>query len=277
MNSFNLKRWIRWIALAIVFAFACGFLANWQLNRREQVVKVIQRVERNYDHQRVRLSVMVPRPTEFKLSREYRRVWVAGSYVPTPPILIRNRPLDGVQGFEQLMAFRLENGRVIYVDRGWLATGDNPSVPAKMPLPSAGHMLLVGRLKQAEPLDSRSAPTNQAQSITPSALAEQARLQTPAKFGSAGVYLASYLLLEQESLKGPTGTLTTKPSLDEGNHLSYAFQWVIFAVMAFAAIGWGIRQEKLQARAAADPTFVIKKRRRVGDADKAAEDALLGD
>ncbi|MEY2946460.1 MAG: hypothetical protein RL243_1244, partial [Actinomycetota bacterium] len=28
------KRWIRWIAVAVVFAIACGFLANWQWNRR---------------------------------------------------------------------------------------------------------------------------------------------------------------------------------------------------------------------------------------------------
>lgn len=255
--------------MAVVFSVACGFLANWQLNRREQVVKVIQRVERNYDHQRVRLSVMVPNRRDFKLSREYRRVWVSGNYLTTRPILIRNRPLDGVQGFQMLSAFKLDSGEIIFVDRGWVATGDNPSVAAKTVSPNLGTQLLVGRLKASEPLDDRSAPAYQSQSITPTALAEQ--LHLPA----ASVYSASYLLLEQESLKADTGKLSVKPSLDEGNHLSYAFQWVIFAVMAFLAIAWGIRQEKLQARALADPNFVIKKRKRVGDDDKAAEDALL--
>jgi cytochrome oxidase assembly protein ShyY1 len=51
----SVSRWLRWFALAVVFAIACAFLANWQLNRREQVVKIIERIDRNYSHQRVRL------------------------------------------------------------------------------------------------------------------------------------------------------------------------------------------------------------------------------
>ena len=35
-----------------------------------------------------------------------------------------------------------------------------------------------------------------------------------------------------------------KPSLDEGNHLSYALQWVLFGLMAFGAFIWAIRNER---------------------------------
>ena len=271
MTSFNLRRWTRWIALALVFSVACGFLANWQLDRRTQIVKVIQRVERNYDHQRVGLATMVPIKSSFKLSREYRRVWVAGRYLSLKPTLIRNRPMDGDQGFQEVFPFQLTSGEVIFIDRGWLPTGDSPSMPNETPVPSGGNVTLVGRLRQAEPLDSRSAPSGQAQSITPSALAK--------RYGVApgSLYSGCYLLLEQESPAAAFGKLAQKPSLDEGNHLSYAFQWVIFAIMSFLAIAWGIRQERLQLKAANDPGFVVKKRKRVGDADKEAEDAILGD
>jgi cytochrome oxidase assembly protein ShyY1 len=35
-----------------------------------------------------------------------------------------------------------------------------------------------------------------------------------------------------------------KPSLDEGNHLSYALQWLLFGLMAFAAFVWAYRNDK---------------------------------
>jgi cytochrome oxidase assembly protein ShyY1 len=35
-----------------------------------------------------------------------------------------------------------------------------------------------------------------------------------------------------------------KPSLNEGNHLSYALQWILFGLMAFGALIWAIRNER---------------------------------
>lgn len=264
-----MARWVRWTSLAVVFAVACGFLSNWQLNRRIQIVKVIERVERNYDHQRVRLDLMVPQLRDFKMSREYRRVWLAGSYLPKKTVLIRNRPLDGIQGFQVVTPFRLESGEIILMDRGWVPTGDSPAVPAFLPLPSSQPQLVVGRLKATEPKDSRTAPNRQTLSINSQAIAKQVNL------AGQPIYSGAYLLLEQESIVSRTGKLSSKPSLNEGNHLSYAFQWVIFAVMAFIAVGWAVRKEQVSTRMQADPTFVVKKRRRVGDEDNAAEDALL--
>jgi cytochrome oxidase assembly protein ShyY1 len=215
--------------------------------------------------------VLVPDPHKFKISREYRRVWVAGNYEGQKTILVRNRPLNGIQGFQVVTPLRLTSGDYILVDRGWVPTGASPAVPARFPKPGNSELLVVGRLKSTEPVDSRTAPSGQTLSINAKAIFKQVGL------ANAQVYTGSYLLLEQESIAAPTGKLSTKPSLNEGNHLSYAFQWVLFALMAFAAIGWGIRQDRLMARAAQDPTFVIKKRKRVGDEDKAAEDALLDD
>jgi len=272
------KRWLRWLALALIFSVACGFLSNWQLNRREQVVKVIQRIERNYDHQRVRLTTLVPSLHEFKPSREYRKVWVQGRYLNAGVTLVRNRPLNGVPGFEELVPFQIDSSAdtqasVIWVDRGWLPLGETPEAPKATPLPKTGSMLVVGRLLSSEAADSRSAPRGQTQSIYLLGLAKTlgAGLHLPVK----SFYSGAYLQLVQESEPGPTGTLADKPSLDEGNHLSYAFQWVIFAIMAFVALGWAIKSERTHLRAAQDPNFVPKKRKVVGQADMNAEDDLL--
>jgi hypothetical protein len=67
------------------------------------------------------------------------------------------------------------------------------------------------------------------------------------------------------------------PELTEGNHLSYALQWILFALMSMLALVWGVRQEREFRKIATDPTYIPKKRRKqLGDEDKAVEDALLG-
>lgn len=269
----SVTRWLRWFALAVVFAIACAFLANWQLNRREQVVKVIQRIDRNYGHQRVRLEVMVPNLAEFKLSRQYRKVWVHGHYLVSQAKLVRNRPQNGSQGFVQIVPFQLDNGKVIVINRGWLPAGQSPERPDRIPGIPRGVLYIDGRLQAGEGPTATNTPPHQVTSI-----------DLPSMARSSGVlksefYTGAYLELSAESpaSKGFTPKQASRPDITEGNHLSYAFQWVIFAIMAFVALGWAIRQERLHLRAAKDPTFVIKKRKRVGDEDNAAEDALLGD
>jgi cytochrome oxidase assembly protein ShyY1 len=269
----SVSRWLRWFALAVVFAVACAFLANWQLNRREQVVKIIERIDRNYSHQRVRLEVMVPKLDQFKLSRQYRKVWVHGHYLIKQQELVRNRPQNGAQGFTQIVPFELDNGKVIVIDRGWLPAGQSPERPDRVSQVPSGNLYIDGRLQPGEGATATNTPPHQVTNIDLPYLAKTAGIP------EAAFYTAAYLQLSGESPapKGFTPQKEVRPDITEGNHLSYAFQWVIFAVMAFIALGWAIRQERLHLRAKNDPTFVIKKRRRVGDEDNAAEDALLAE
>jgi hypothetical protein len=84
-----------------------------------------------------------------------------------------------------------------------------------------------------------------------------------------------YLRMVSESVKVENYPLPlSRPQLDEGNHLSYALQWILFAVMGFFALGWAIRQERLARRIASDPSYVPKQRKKVGDDDKNFEDAI---
>jgi hypothetical protein len=71
-----------------------------------------------------------------------------------------------------------------------------------------------------------------------------------------------------------------KPVADEGPHLSYAFQWIVFGVMAFFGLGWAVRREYRilnqddpaeQARAAERALKAARKPR----SDAEIEDALL--
>jgi cytochrome oxidase assembly protein ShyY1 len=67
----------------------------------------------------------------------------------------------------------------------------------------------------------------------------------------------------------------TRPLLDEGNHLSYAVQWVIFAVMGFFALFWAIRQERDYRRMELDSNYVPRSAKRKSNLDSTIEDEIL--
>ncbi|MCX6478149.1 MAG: SURF1 family protein, partial [Micrococcales bacterium] len=67
----------------------------------------------------------------------------------------------------------------------------------------------------------------------------------------------------------------SKPTLDEGNHLSYAVQWILFDLMGFFALFWAIRQEQEYRRIEKDPTYVPRSRRNRKRSDGDIEDELL--
>jgi cytochrome oxidase assembly protein ShyY1 len=75
----------------------------------------------------------------------------------------------------------------------------------------------------------------------------------------------------EELIPTATPKALAKPELDEGNHLSYALQWIMFALMAVAALIWGIKKER-EARGISKPTF--KKRKVIGQVDAEVEDSL---
>ncbi|BDZ66410.1 hypothetical protein GCM10025877_33480 [Agromyces mangrovi Wang et al. 2018] len=70
----------------------------------------------------------------------------------------------------------------------------------------------------------------------------------------------------------------TRPVRDEGPHLSYAFQWFVFALMAFIGLGWAARQERraltLDDDEAETPEPQPRPRRRAPSDDE-VEDGIL--
>jgi len=98
----------------------------------------------------------------------------------------------------------------------------------------------------------------------------------------AALELSAYGLMVSES-PAPSSrpTALASPSEDPGPHLSYAIQWILFAVMGFVFIGYVIRTERRHRRedaededgADAAPAPAAASRRRDRDAED--EDALL--
>jgi cytochrome oxidase assembly protein ShyY1 len=286
-------RWTVYVAVAIVFAIACAFLSNWQFARNEERAAQLALVEANYDAEPRPLGEVLAPSAELAASDEWTPVVLEGEYLPEDQVLVRNRPHGGTSAFEVLVPLRTEDGRVILVDRGWVAPGDAGPEPDAVPAPPSAEVSVVVRLRPGEPAPTsgRSAPDGQVPTINLPLVADQMAAGVELETGAYG------LLVSETPAPATAPSAVEAPTADAGPHLSYAVQWILFAVMGFVFIVYVIvterrhrREELADAAAAASapspvdaagrgdlpPAVAAHRRRtRVRDRDADAEDALL--
>lgn len=239
-----LRRWFATIAVAVVVAAACALAGMWQWSRHVDRSAAIALVERNYGAPAVHLDELVTQPAApLDADDVWRTAAVSGRYLGAS-VLLRNRPVGGQPGFHVLEPFLVDDGdlsgSVLVVDRGWVPTGEDGSGTVEIPSPPAGPVDLLVRLRAPERPSTRSAPPGQVQAIAP----EQVRTAAGAPTWEKGTTLSAYGLMVSESGSAPAdlGPLPV-PSTNPGSHLSYAFQWWVFAVGALVGCVVLIRRE----------------------------------
>lgn len=238
------RRWLGYLALVVVFSIACVGLSSWQLARRDEARAEIERVETNWDSAPRPVAEVLPSLDSFDDDSKWMPVALTGRYLADDGLLARGRPYNGRPGFEQLVPFQLADGSVFVVDRGWLPTGNEQDEPDRVPPPPTGEISIVVRLKAGEPtVAGRSAPEGQVATI---------HLPTIAALVDGPTYTGAYGLLASEDPAVARPVPAMRPVADEGPHLSYAFQWIVFGIMSFIGLGWAVRQE-FRARNADDP------------------------
>jgi cytochrome oxidase assembly protein ShyY1 len=267
-------RWAGYIAFAIVFAIACGFLANWQFTRNADRERQLALIAANYDADPVPLAEAIPLGGAFDPADQWLPVVLVGEYLADEQLLARNRAHGGTSAFEVLVPFRTDDGRVFIVDRGWVPPGNDQPEPDEIPAPPAGQVTVVARLTPGEPLprSGRTAPEGQVPTINLPLIG-----RTIAS-GDAAVTDAYGLLVSEDPAPVTTPQAMESPSDDPGPHLSYAIQWILFAIMGFVFIWYMIRTERRHRREDADDADEPASPRRGGrrrDRDMEEEDALL--
>lgn len=271
-------RWTAYVAVAIVFAIACAFLANWQFTRNSARADQLALIEANFDARPVALGEVLAVGSTFEFADEWLPVILTGEYLIDDQMLVRNRPHGGTAAFEVLVPFRLDDGRVLLVNRGWVRPGVDQPDPDVVPAPPEGEVTAIVRLRPTEPLPTsgRSAPEGQVPTINLPLIAD---LVGPA---AEGLETTAFGILESEDPAPRTSpAILEPPSADPGPHLSYAIQWILFAIMGFIFIGYVIRTElryrREDAEDRANEGAVPRHRRptRKADQDMQDEDSLL--
>jgi cytochrome oxidase assembly protein ShyY1 len=247
-----------WLILAVLvaaFAYLCfTVLAPWQLGKNTTTEHRNQLIADSVDAAPVDITTVLDKDNDSH--SEWRRVTATGSYVPDSMGLVRLRHLDGAPGYSVLAAFKLEDGRILLVDRGLVAAVDG-SRPPQVPVPPTGPQRIEARVRMSEGVTPGKDPTFQdgyRQVYSIDTTQETVVLEkplTPIPTGERGGYL-------QLSEKQPGAfTPTPLPQLDAGPYLSYGLQWLAFGLMAPLGLGYfvyaEIRERRKEKAAAASP------------------------
>ena len=230
------RRWLGALAVALAFAVAAFFLGRWQWHRYEAKSARADRIHSHYDAKPQPLDDVLG-ASPMPLEREWTRVTMQGRYAADETLLVRNRPFDGVYGYEVLVPFEEATGRSVLVDRGWVANAKNAeTLPDVVPAPS-DEVTVTGWLRRSEPSLGKKLPQGQVASINLGDAGAQSGRQ----------FLGAYVLLEVERRSDGTApdrpTALDAPDTDLGPHQAYAFQWWLAMVAGFVLVWFGARRE----------------------------------
>lgn len=149
-----------------------------------------------------------------------------GAYLAADQVIVRNRSQNGAAGSWVVTPLVTESGRTILVNRGFVP--EVMAEPRDIPVPE-GPVEVTGWLRRTQERSGLGPRDAEAGTLRALARLDVARIdaQVPAD-------LAPVWLQLDEQQPPPPGGLPDPvplPELDEGNHLSYALQWFIFAVL----------------------------------------------
>ena len=230
------RRWLGLLAFVIVFAIACLQLGRWQLHRLESRQRNNALITSNASSRPVPPGRVLSVGRPIAAAQQYTRVTATGRYDTAHQLLARNHTLDGVVGFWVLVPLRPDGGGpALLVNRGWVAAGQRATEVPRVPGPPAGEVTVIGRVRQAEPPSTNTAP--------PAGQVSRVAATTISRIIGYPLY-DGYVDLTRET--PPTAghpRLLPSPETSEGPHLAYAFQWFLFGLMALGGFVQLARRE----------------------------------
>ena len=173
------------------------------------------------------------------LSLKYRRVTATGTFDTAREVILPDRSLNGRAGNIVVTPLRMDDGRAVIVERGWVPLRDDDP-PIAEAAPPAGTVVVNGVVFPSQ-TRGRFGPK-----IPPDGTLEVLfRIDIP-RYAKQLPYAVHPMYVQALTQTPPqTGKypiVEELPKLDEGPHLSYAMQWFAFALIALVGYGAVIRK-----------------------------------
>ncbi|QXC62422.1 SURF1 family protein [Aquihabitans sp. G128] len=224
-------KWILSHVFVVAMVAAMLWACSWQLDRlhqkRERNAKVTDRTAQPVAD--VDRLISVGQDDEAG-GLQFRRGRATGTYLADQEVLVRSRSRDGAPGSWILTPLQEGDGTTVVVNRGWIPnSGQLEAVPAQYRAPS-GTVTVVGLVQPSETRGSFGPRDPKTGTLTNLARADLARLdqQVPEDLLPVFLQLQTQKPAEEHVYPAPV----PQPELDEGPHLSYAFQWAAFSLAA---------------------------------------------
>lgn len=214
------RRWIAFTALVLAAIAAFGLLSRWQWERAEERRADRVMLEAEAAAEPIAWSAAISQPVP------WQPVTITGEYDGAATQLIRQRPLDGRNGFWVATPLLQPDGARIWVNRGWVPVEGSATAAQSPPPVPTGEVTVTGWLRDAERMPSPppgDLPAGQAAALDPRALGSP---DSP----------PFYVQASQSTPRESAVTIVAMPVIDEGRNISYAVQWLLFAAVAIA--GW---------------------------------------
>ena len=221
------------VIVTLVAVSVFSYLAVWQLGRAEERKNLRDEVVK-----RSALPVAVLEAATIDLERDrYKRFRLRGEFINSHQVLLDNVVRNGMAGYEVITPFRLENGAVVLVNRGWLAAGNDRRLLPDIAVTTEKRDILASLDKP------RSAP------VVGADVVETANRWNYLDLGfyrqETGLDVPGYLLLLSAE-SGP-GYDRNWPEIQDksGMHIGYAIQWAAFALIALGTfVGMSVKRKK---------------------------------
>lgn len=217
-------KWVLAHAVVITVAVVFVSLGFWQLSRHQERIEQNATGEERIGAPAVELGELLDNTVEVE-TLEYRRVLVAGEYVPELEVLIRSQVYLGTAGFHVITPLVGEDGDAVLVNRGWVPLNmDRP--PLEQAAPPSGMVTVEGwvELSEERPPLGPEDPPGQLEIFNRVDI-ERIAQQLPIEV--APVYVV------RAADQGDEPPVPVRPPSfdDQGPHLAYAIQWFGFAIV----------------------------------------------
>ena len=241
----------RWVLLTAGIVLAMVVMVNlalWQLRRLDGRKDENRAVATRTAAAPAPLAVVLPSTSTLDDLGDapWRRVEVSGTYDLARQVFVNDRSLDGVAGLHVVTPLVLADGRALLVNRGWVPAPATVDTAPSAPDPPTGLVTVLGRVRPTQtrgwigprdPVDG---------TLTRVARLDIARVGRQVPYALVPAYI--------ELGRTDDGTLPRPlplPARDDGPHLSYAGQWLLFTLLA--GVGWValVRRHLALARQAA--------------------------
>jgi surfeit locus 1 family protein len=233
MYRFLLRpKWLGFHLLVIAGIVAMVNLGFWQLRRLDQRQEFNATVEARYDLPAQALDDVLAEGTPKDV--EWRKVVTSGTYLPDEQFVVVNRSQGGRAGPNVVTPMRLDDGRILVVNRGFLPLGVEPP-----PAPS-GEVRVEGRVRPSQERRTGQLSDPSEGDLTEVQRIDLDRLADQLPGDVVGAYVD--LLASEPTEAQPAPAPVAPPQLGEGSHLSYAVQWFIFSVCV--VVGWVLAVRK---------------------------------
>jgi cytochrome oxidase assembly protein ShyY1 len=245
------RQWVILTLVALLLIPTMIRLGIWQMHRYDERTARNQLVSDALDAKPVPVETLTSPGHTVTSKERYHSVTAKGRFDTDHEVVVRRRTnSDDEVGYHVLTPFVLNDGKVLLVNRGWIAA-DGPSQTAfpKIPAPPRGEITVTGRLMPDETTrasgikDLKGLPDRQIMLINS---AQEAK-----RLGAD--VLGGYIAQTAPEPKGDTPELMgSKPGMENAAlNYAYAYQWWLFA--AAVPIGWVVlvRRETRDRREAA--------------------------